>query len=83
VALDRILEGLDESKRAEALRIFEKLESAFAEERMRLAALLASKGDHELFGKTEYEIRDGVHRLGAKSLEAALEERQKKGLRRS
>ncbi len=73
-------DGLDESQRASAQRIFDKLESAFTEERMRLAALLAGKADHELFGQTEYEVRDGVHRLGAKSLEAALEDRQKKGL---
>jgi hypothetical protein len=32
-----------------------------------------------LFGQTEYELRDLVHRLGAQVLEAAADERQKKG----
>jgi hypothetical protein len=64
---------------AEALRIYERLGNVFDEERMRLARLLASKGNAELFGQTEYEVRDRVHRLGAKALEAAADERQKKG----
>jgi hypothetical protein len=50
----------------------------------RMAKLLAGKGDAELFGKTEFELRDRVHALGARALEAVAEERQKKGrIRRS
>ncbi len=37
-----------------------------------------------LFGQKEFELRDQVHRLGAQALEAAADERQKKGgIRRS
>jgi hypothetical protein len=37
-----------------------------------------------LFGANEYEVRDRVHELGAKALEVAANERQKKGrVRRS
>ena len=32
-----------------------------------LARLLVSKDDRELFGETEFEVRDIVHRLGAKA----------------
>src|SRR5947209_18982172 len=39
-----------------------------------LARLLVSKPDHELFGETEFQIRDLVHRIGAR----AIEERSKK-----
>ena len=46
---------------------------------MRLAKSLASKKDEELFGRNEYELRDRVHELGAKALEIAANERQKKG----
>jgi hypothetical protein len=46
---------------------------------MRMARLMASKGNHELLGATEYEVRDRVHELGARVLETAAEERQKKG----
>ena len=51
---------------------------------MRIARLMACKGNSELFGQTEFELRDQVHDLGAKALEAAADERQKKGrIRRS
>jgi hypothetical protein len=37
-----------------------------------------------LFGQKEFELRDQVHALGAKALEVAADERQKKGgIRRS
>lgn len=70
---------LNAEQEAEAERIYERLEAAFDQERMRMARLMASKGNHELFGQTEYEVRDGVHELGARVLETAAEERQKKG----
>jgi hypothetical protein len=70
---------LSVEQQAEAQRIYERLGPLFEEERKRMARLLASKGDSELFGKTEYELRDRVHELGAKTLEAAADERQKKG----
>ena len=72
-------EELNTDQEAEAERIYERLEAAFDQERMRMARLMASKGNHELFGATEYEVRDRVHELGARVLETAAEERQKKG----
>jgi hypothetical protein len=59
--------------------LFERLGPLFEEERLRLAKSLASKKDEELFGRNEYELRDRVHELGAKALEIAANERQKKG----
>jgi hypothetical protein len=44
-----------------------------------LADLLASKPDRELLGRTEFEVRDRVHAIGAKALETALDERKKGG----
>lgn len=74
-----LFEGLDADAQGEAERIYERLGPLFDAERNRMACLLASKGDDELFGKTEYELRDRVHHLGAKTLEAAADERQKRG----
>ena len=42
-----------------------------------IARLLASKENHELFGETEFQLRDLLHNLGAQSLDAALETRKK------
>jgi hypothetical protein len=68
----------------EERRIYELLAKVSDQELRRMAKLLAGKGDHELFGKTEFELRDRVHALGARALEAVAEERQKKGrIRRS
>lgn len=43
-----------------------------------IARLLASKENHELFGETEFQLRDMLLNLGAQSLDAALEARKKK-----
>lgn len=59
--------------------LFERLGPLFEAERLRMAKSLASKKDGELFGKNDYELRDRVHELGAKALEIAANERQKKG----
>ena len=64
---------------AEEQVMFERLGPLFEAERLRMAKSLASKKDEELFGKNEYELRDRVHELGAKALEIAADERQKKG----
>ena len=60
-------------------RIFETLRQAAEADLRSLADLLASKEDRQLLGKTEFEVRDLVHRIGAKALETALDERKKGG----
>jgi hypothetical protein len=72
---------LTPDQEAEAQRLYELLEQAFLDEARHVARLLASKGDGQLLGRTEFELRDAVHRLGAKALEAALNERKKGGTR--
>lgn len=60
-------------------RIFKTLQQAAEADLRSLADLLASKEDRQLLGKTEFEVRDLVHRIGAKALETALDERKKGG----
>jgi hypothetical protein len=45
---------------------------------LQLARVMASKADGQVLGRTEFEVRDHVHRLGAQVLEAVLQERKKK-----
>ena len=59
--------------------LFERLKPLYEQEAMRMAEAMATKKDEEMFGRNEYEIRDRVHELGAKTLEIAVNERQKKG----
>jgi hypothetical protein len=70
---------LNEEQEAESQRIYERLRGAFDEDLKLMARLMASKPNHQLFGKTEFELRDRVHQLGARVLETAADERQKKG----
>ena len=73
--------SLDQNLSAEEQLLYERLGPLFEQERLRMAKALASKKDSELFGANEYEMRDRVHELGAKALEVAANERQKKGVR--
>lgn len=66
-------------QQAEAERIEDILKAKAAVEIRQIARLLASKSNRELLGKTEFQIRDAVHRLGAAGIDAALEERKKRG----
>lgn len=43
-----------------------------------IAELLAGSATEDLLGKTEFALRDAVLKLGAKTLEAATNERSKK-----
>jgi hypothetical protein len=71
--------ALDAEQQAEAALIYERIRGAFDEEARRLAMLMASKETRQIFGETEYQIRDRVHALGAQVLEATAAERVKKG----
>ena len=46
-------------------------------EAQRFGELIARRPDTQLLGRTEFDLRTLVHRLGAAFLETALEERKK------
>ena len=72
---------LTPEQEAEAQVLFQRLKGAFEREALQLARLMASKEDRQVLGRTEFEVRDHVHRLGAQVLESVLQERKKKGIR--
>jgi len=57
---------------AQAQELVARLRPQAEEDLLALARLLVSKEDRELFGDTEFEVRDIVHRLGAKAYTAHL-----------
>ena len=73
---------LTAEQEAEAARIEDLLKAQAAVEVKRIARLLASKANRQLLGETEFQIRDAVHRLGARAIDAALSERKKGGVPR-
>ena len=58
-------------------RIYQALRQAIDGDLRSQADHLASKPDHQLLGRTEFEVRDRVHTIGAKALRTALDERKK------
>ena len=52
---------------AKAQELVARLRPPAEEDWLALARLLVSKEDRELFGDTAFEVRDIVHRLGAKA----------------
>lgn len=70
---------LTPDQEAEAQRLFEVLKTKTESDLLALARLLAGKPDGELLGRTEFEVRDRVHAIGALALESALTGRKKGG----
>ncbi len=73
---------LTAEQEAEAERLEEAILAAMRDDARLLARTLASKENRHLLGRTEFEVRDIVHRLGAKAVEIAANERSKKGVSR-
>jgi hypothetical protein len=67
---------LTPEQEVEAQVLADALTRATAEEFLTLARLLVSKSTHQVFGQTEFDLRDQVHRLGAKALELYLAEKK-------
>jgi hypothetical protein len=63
----------------EAQRIADIVAAGARAEALKIGRLLASRKNSELFGDTEFQVRDAVHRIGTRALETALEERKKRG----
>jgi len=71
--------NLTPEEEAEAERIEDIVKAGAAAEIRQIARLLASRSDRELLGATEFQVRDAVHRIGARAIDAALEGRKKRG----
>jgi hypothetical protein len=67
----------DQARRAE--QIFNSLTASAEHDLRAVAELLATKPDSQLFGATEFQLRDLVLRIGAKALQTAAEQRKRGG----
>lgn len=64
----------EQEQQAQALAA--RLRQAADDDLVKLARLLVSKPEHEIFGQTEFEVRDLVHHLGATALQTHLAEKK-------
>lgn len=69
---------LSPEQEAEAERMLDVVMAGARVELREAARLLASKPDERLLGRPEFLVREAVHRLGARLVDAALEVRRKK-----
>ncbi|MGH9817775.1 MAG: hypothetical protein ACRD6I_17010 [Candidatus Acidiferrales bacterium] len=65
-----------------AQRIYQRLRTKVDDELLAMVRLMASKPDHEIFGKGEFELRDKLHEVGATIVAESANERAKKGVPR-
>jgi len=72
---------LSVDQEAEAQRLADTIAVKTKEELLQITRLLVSKRDHELFGETEFQVRDLVHKIGARAIETAVNERKKGGIK--
>jgi hypothetical protein len=73
------IDALPPEQQSEARRLLAALQQAAAADLEELACLLAGKADADLFGATEFEVRDRLLPVGAKALQSALAGRKKRG----
>jgi hypothetical protein len=66
---------------AEVQRVHDVLSKAMDREIWQIAELMVGKRDDQLFGETEFALRDKVLRMGARALEATVNDRKKGGTR--
>ena len=72
---------LTPEQRDEADRIKQRLLAVVEDEIQGIAELLASKPDRQILGEAEFQVRDRVHKIGARAIETALDERKKGGIK--
>jgi methionine-rich copper-binding protein CopC len=74
-AMKRTLE-LTTEQEAQAQELATRITEAIAADVLRVARLLVSKDTRHTFGQTEFQLRDLIHRAGAKALETSLTEKK-------
>ena len=69
---------LTPEQEAHAQEMARTLHKALEGDLLQMTRLLASKPDDQVLGQTEFQIRDLVHQIGAQTIQAELDARQKK-----
>jgi hypothetical protein len=68
--------ALTAEEEAQAQELTLRITEAIAVDVLRIARLLVSKDKRHTFGQTELQLRDLVHRAGAKALETSLQQKK-------
>ena len=74
----RPAESRTPEQQADAAALHAVMMEAIGDDLAALSALLATKTDATFFGATEFQVRDLVHALGAKAIQAAVDAKKKR-----
>jgi hypothetical protein len=74
----RSVESLSPEQAADAAALHASMMAAVGADLAALSALLATKTDATMFGATEFQVRDLVHAIGAKAIQAAVDAQKKR-----
>jgi len=69
---------LTPEQEAEALVLAERMHTTSKDDFLQLARLLVAKPDSQLFGATEFQVRDHALQIVARAFQTALDGREKK-----
>ncbi len=81
MAHTQVLDGRTPEGLAEVQRIHDVLLNAMDREIWRIAELVVGKRDDQLFGQTEFTLRETALRMGAQALQATVNDRKKRGIK--
>jgi hypothetical protein len=70
------LTTLTAEQETEAQQLAQRIEQASRSDILELARLLVSKREAEIFGETEFQVRDLVHRIGATAYQEHLAQKK-------
>lgn len=75
----QMMDGMTPEELAEVQRVHDVMLKAMDREIWQAAQLIVTRRDDQLFGKTEFTLREKVLRMGAQALEATVNDRKKGG----
>ena len=73
--------GIRPEESEEVQRVHDVMLKAMDQEIWRMAELMVTRRDDQLFGETEFVLREKALRMGAQALEATVNDRKKRGTR--
>ena len=75
----RMVDGMTPEELAEVQRIHDVVLKAMDKDIWQLAQFMVTRRDDQLFGETEFTLREKVLRMGAQALQATVNDRKKRG----
>jgi hypothetical protein len=75
------VDGMTPEELTEVQRIHDVVLKALDKDIWQLAQFMATRRDDQLFGETEFTLRDKALRMGAQALAATVNDRKKRGIK--